>query len=192
MLMHMTDNFPTLRTERLLLRQFSANDLERVFLGLSHPEVIRYYGVNYADLESTQVQMDWFAELERSGTGIWWAICSPDNTVFYGAGGLNALNPTHRRAEVGFWLMPEYWGRGIMPEAMPLICDYGFTRLGLHRIEAQVETENTSCKKALTKLRFQHEGTMRDCEIKHGRFVSHDIYSRLSDDGPVLRTFAPK
>jgi len=176
----MTDMFPILRSERLLLRQFTANDLERVFKGLSHPEVIRYYGVEYADLESTQVQMDWFAELERTGTGIWWAVCSPDNAVFFGAGGLNNLNKTHRKAEVGFWLMPEYWGRGIMPEAMSLICDFGFVDLGLHRIEAQVETENISCKNALAKLRFQHEGTMRDCEIKHGKFISLDLYAKLS------------
>ena len=49
--------FPILKTERLLLRQFADTDLENVFKGLSHPKVIKYYGVNYQTLEATKEQM---------------------------------------------------------------------------------------------------------------------------------------
>lgn len=164
-----------------MLRQFTEGDLEHVFKGLSHPDIIRYYGVSYDSLEATKEQMAWFAGLEQTGTGIWWAVCSADNTTFYGAGGLNDLKQQHRKAEIGFWLFPEFWGKGIMTEAMPLICNYGFNMLGLHRIEGLVETGNTNCKKAMAKLDFVHEGTMKDCEIKNGKFISLDIYAKLSD-----------
>lgn len=63
---------------------------------------------------------------------------------------------------------------------MPLICGYGFEGMGLHRIEAFVETENLNCKKAIEKLGFQQEGTLRECEVKNGRFISLDIYARLN------------
>lgn len=66
-----------------------------------------------------------------------------------------------------------------MSEAMPLICDYGFNQLGLHRIEGYVDTENTNCKKTIGKLGFLCEGTMRECEIQDGRFISLDIYAKL-------------
>lgn len=168
-----------LKTERLLLRPFADHDLPMVFKGLSHPQVIPYYGVRYDSLEATKAQMEWFADLEKNGTGQWWAICSPDNRIFYGAGGLNQLNREHQKAEIGFWLLPEYWGRGLFAEAMPLILDYGFNTLGLHRIEGFVESENTNCKKAMAKLGFDHEGTMRDCEFKNGRFINLEIYARL-------------
>lgn len=175
----METNFPIITTERLLLRQFADSDLENVFRGLSQPDVIKYYGVSYQTLEATKAQMDFFADLEINGTGIWWAICSPDNRIFYGAGGLNSLSKEHQKAEIGFWLLPDFWGKGILAEAMPAICNYGFENLGLHRIEGIVETENLNCKKAMAKLDFRHEGTMRDCEIKNGQFISLDIYAKL-------------
>lgn len=175
----MSANFPILRTERLLLRQFAESDLENVFNGLSHPDIIKYYGVSYPTLEATKAQMEFFADLEKNETGIWWAVCSPDNQLFYGAGGLNSLSKEHKKAEIGFWLLPDYWGKGFMTEAMPLIWNYGFDKLGIHRIEGIVETENLLCKKAMEKLRFQHEGTMKECEIKNGKFISLDIYAKL-------------
>jgi ribosomal-protein-alanine N-acetyltransferase len=174
------NDFPIIKTDRLLLRQFINDDIDKVFAGLSHPDVIKYYGVSYHSLEATKRQMKFFSDLEVNETGIWWAVCSIDNKVFYGAGGLNSLSKEHKKAEIGFWLIPAFWGKGIMTEAIPLICDYGFNRLGLHRIEGIVETENINCKKALTKLEFQHEGTMKECEIKNGKFISLDIYAKIN------------
>lgn len=175
----MISEFPTIQTQRLLLRQFVESDLENIFKGLSHPAIIKYYGVNYATLEETKQQMKFFHDLEKNEAGIWWAICSLDNRIFYGAGGLNSLSKKHKKAEIGFWLIPDFWGQRIMKEVMPLICNYGFNNLQLHRIEGFVETENKNCKNAMAKLDFQHEGTMKDCEIKNGNFISLDIYAKL-------------
>lgn len=167
----------TIRTKRFLLRRITNEDINHIYQGLSHPEVIRYYGISFDSLEATKEQMDWFVKQEESGAGIWWAICSPDMLTFYGAGGLNDILPDHRKGEVGFWLLPEYWGKGIMQETMPEILKYGFEQLNLHRIEGFVENENLNCKKALEKLQFRYEGTMKECEFKDGRFISLDIYA---------------
>jgi len=70
-------------------------------------------------------------------------------------------------------------GKGLMTETMPLIFNHAFNNMGIHRIEGFVETENNNCKKALAKLQFKLEGTMKDCEIKNGKFISLDIYSKL-------------
>ena len=69
-----------------------------------------------------------------------------------------------------------------MNEAIPPICEYAFKELGLHRIESFVETENVNCKKVMKKFKFIHEGTMKDCEFKNGKFISLDIYSRIASD----------
>ena len=176
-----TIDFPIIKTERLLLRQFIASDLENVYKGLSDPEIIKYYGVSYKTLEDTKAQMQFFVDLEKEGTGIWWAVCSLDNKTFYGAGGLNSLNKVHKKAEIGFWLLTEFWGQGIMTEVMPIICNYGFDNLELHRIEGLVETDNLTCKKAMKKLDFKLEGTMKDCEVKNGKFISLDIYAKFKN-----------
>src|SRR5690606_23752606 len=133
-------------------------------------------------LAATKAQMKWFAELEKNESGIWWAICSKEDNSFLGAGGLNNLSKVHKKAEIGFWLLTENWEQGLMTETMPVIINHAFNSIGLHRIEGYVETENVSCKKALAKLEFKWEGTMQDCEIKNGKFISLDIYSKIKTE----------
>lgn len=172
-------DFPNLETGRLRLRQITEDDLENIFRGLSHPEVIKYYGVNYSNLEATWEQLEWYAELERTRSGVWWAITSAENGNFCGAIGFNNLKREHRKAELGFWLLPEYWGKGFIQEAMDPVLDHAFNGLKLHRIEAFVETENQSSQKALKKKGFLQEGILRDSEIKNGRFISVAVYALL-------------
>lgn len=178
----MKEVFPVLESERTVLRQFKAADLENVFKGLSDPAVIKYYGISFDTLEATKEQMAWFADLEKNEKGIWWAVCSKTDGSFLGAGGLNDMSKQNKKAEIGFWLLPENWGKGFMTETMPLIFDYAFNTIGLHRIEGFVETENVNCKKAVTKLNFKLEGTMRDCEVKNGQFISVNIYAKFADE----------
>ncbi len=181
----MHDNFPEITTSRFLLRRIVATDIENIFKGLSHPDVIRYYGISYTSLADTQAQMDWYAQLESTGTGIWWAIVSPDNSLFYGAVGLSSLHAQHKKAELGLWLLPDFWGQGIMPEVVPFVHSYAFEQLGLHRIEAMVEAENNNCKAVMRKLGFTYEGCMRDCEIKDGKFISLEMYALLRTSIPA-------
>lgn len=169
----------TLRTPRLLLRPITDADIHQVYEGLSHPDVIRYYGVSFDSLEATEEQMRWYSDLVKNGTGKWWAVCSPDGSEFYGAGGFNSWEQQHRKAEYGFWLLPEYWGKGFMKEASDLLLDYGFTEMKLHRIEGFVDSGNSKCQKALKKIGFEYEGTMRDCEIKDGAFLSVEVHAVL-------------
>lgn len=174
--------FPTLTTDRFVLRQFKSTDLENVYRGLSHPDVIKYYGISFDSLEATKEQISWFRDLEQKGTGIWWAICRKEDLHFLGAGGLNDLEKHNKKAEIGFWLLPENWGKGIMKEVMPVLCKYGFKNLGLHRIEGFVDSKNNNCINGLKKLDFDFEGTMRECEVKNGKYVSVDIYAAINKD----------
>jgi len=177
--LRMRKTFPTIQTAKFTLRQFVDSDLENVFLGLSDPAIIKYYGVNYTSLAATKAQMQWFKELEDTKTGIWWAIVSKDGAMFYGGIGLNNWSEMHRKAEIGFWLLPAHWGKGLMQEAVALVCDYAFNTANLHRVEAIVESANENCKKLMDKLHFEYEGTMRDCEIKNGNFISLATYAKF-------------
>jgi ribosomal-protein-alanine N-acetyltransferase len=138
--------------------------------------VIKYYGINFDSLEATKKQMIWFAEKKQ----IWWAICSLDNQIFYGAGGLSDINLKEKKAEIGLWLLPNFWGKGIMKEVLPLISDYGLKKLKLNRIEGFVETDNLNCKNAMAKLDFKNEGTIKDFEIKNGKSISVAVYAKTN------------
>ncbi|MEX2485756.1 MAG: GNAT family N-acetyltransferase [Brumimicrobium sp.] len=171
---------PILKSERFLIRPIKNSDLKYIFQGLSHPDVIRYYGVSFQSLEATKEQMEFYKNLLKTETGLFWAICSKENETFHGVGGFNNLSKEHKKAEVGFWLLPEYWGKGVMNETMPILCNYVFDQLHLHRIEGFIESGNLSCIKAIKKLGFSHEGTMKDCEVKNGKFISLEIYAKLN------------
>lgn len=173
---------PIIRTDKIMMRPFEETDLENVFNGLSNPEVIRYYGVSYDSMEACKEQMRWYKELQQNNTGAWWAICSLDNKVFYGASGVSGYSEKHHKAEIGYWLLPEFWSSGIITTAASLVCLYAFELFPLHRIEAIIEPENTSSKKVMQKLGFHYEGTMRDAEIKNGKYIDLEMYSRLITD----------
>lgn len=174
--------FPVYKTDRILLRKIISTDIENVFKGLSNPSVIKYYGVSYDTLESTKTQMSWFDEIVNNKTGIWWAICSPDNTIFYGAAGINNIDSAHKKAEIGYWLLPDYWGRGFVAEALSIICRYGFEKEKLHRIESFVETENQNSIKVMNALDFEHEGTLKECEIKNGKYINLHIFAKINQN----------
>ncbi len=120
--------------------------------------------------------MVWFADKKQ----MWWSICSLDNKICYGAGGLNDIDDKENKAEIGLWLLPDFWGKGIMKEALPLISDYGFEKIKLSRIEGFVEADNLNCKNAMSKLDFVNEGTMKDCEMKNGKLISVDVYGKTN------------
>ncbi len=59
---------------------------------------------------------------------------------------------------------------------------YGFNEMKLHRISAESEDDNAGSIGVLKKLGFTYEGTMKECEIKEGGFISLDLYAKLSAD----------
>jgi hypothetical protein len=58
--------FPILTTERFLLQQIVAEDQQFIFEGLSHPDVIRFYGVHYESFETTKAQMEWYDKMSAN------------------------------------------------------------------------------------------------------------------------------
>jgi len=172
--------FPVLTTEKLLLREIVPSDIDWIFRGLSDPEVNKYFGISFLTLEATQEQMDWYANMVKNDTGRCWAICSQDNDIFYGVCTLNFWKKEHRKAETGYWIFPQYWGKGIVPEAMEKVLAYGFSEMNLHRISAEVEDNNRASISVLKKMGFVYEGTLRECEIKNGRFINLEIHALLN------------
>ncbi len=178
----MNKEFSVLTTERLLLREILQEDIHMIYSGFSNPQVIKHFGISFLSLEATQEQMDWYANMIKNDTGRCWAICSANNDIFYGVCTLNFWNKVHRKAETGYWIFPQFWRKGIVSEAMQTIINYGFKEMNLHRISAEVEDDNPASKAVLKKLGFLHEGTMKQCEIKDGRFINLEIYALVEQN----------
>ena len=175
------------KTENFYLKEIESDDIENIFKGLSNHEITRYYDVHFSSLKETEEQMKWYRELKEEGTGIWWGIYQESDDEFCGAAGFNGRLAEHKKAEIGMWLLTEHWGKGILPEILTALFEYGFEKLDLNRIEGLVDHENSKCKRALEKIHFVHEGTLREYEIKDGRNVDLDVYAILKKDWKLIK-----
>jgi ribosomal-protein-alanine N-acetyltransferase len=171
--------FPQLTTENLLLRQIIPADQQFIFEGLSHPEVISFYGVQYSSYEATGAQMEWYRKMWTEGSDIPWKIVAKSSGEDAGVISVYNYKQEHNKAEVGFWLLPSCWNKGIASEALKAVIGYWQTAKKINRLEAFVEEDNNASAKLLEKMGFAYEGTMRDCEIKNGRYISLLIYALL-------------
>ncbi|HEX7847855.1 MAG TPA: GNAT family protein, partial [Chitinophagaceae bacterium] len=174
--------FPELHTERFYLKKILAADQAFIFKGLSDPEVIPFYGVRYDSFEATKAQMEFYNSIWEERTGCWWKIVDKTSNEPVGACGMNNYMPEHEKAEVGYWLLPSHWKKGIMPEVIPVMIGHLFKNWKLHRLEAVIEPGNDSSCRLSEKLGFTYEGTLREAEMKYGKRISLMVYSLLATE----------
>lgn len=104
-----------------------------------------------------------------------------------GACGIVSLNQVwweHRCAELGFWLGPDYWGRGWMTEAVGLLLGVAFRQLGLFRLYASCYADNHAARRVLEKNGFQLEGCLRQAVFKHGARRDYLLFGLLAPEYP--------
>ncbi len=89
----------------------------------------------------------------------------------------------HRQtAELGYYIAEEYWGKGIMTEAVRQICEYVFEKSDIIRIYAEPFAYNIASCRVLEKVGFQYEGTLRNNAIKNGKVIDMKMYSLLKTE----------
>jgi [ribosomal protein S5]-alanine N-acetyltransferase len=177
--------FPVLTTERLILRAVTPADAVPIFRIMSSPRVMRYFGSPpMQSIEEAHRRVEAIEEDFREQLGIRWAITLRSGGAFIGSGGFWRIVKPHYRAEVGYELAPEWWGKGIMPEALSAILGCGFTTLGLNSIEAQIAPANSGSRRVLEKLGFEQEGYFRQnyYEPETGEFTDTAVFGLPRSD----------
>src|SRR5690606_39641068 len=86
------------------------------------------------------------------------------------------------RAEIGFELSKEQWGKGIAAEAVEAIIRHGFQQMNFQRIEALIEPRNLASQKLVERLGFVREGLLRSYEYTCGKFDDLYMYSVLKQE----------
>lgn len=112
-------------------------------------------------------------------------------TVF-GGGSLHAIDLREGRASVGYWLAPAYRGRGIATRATVLMARWGFSELGLGRIELTSGPDNAASQRVAERVGFVCEGVLRShIPFKGGRRDSV-LFSLLPGDlSPLPGSLSP-
>lgn len=105
-----------------------------------------------------------------------------DNKVIGSIGVFRQENIHRQTAELGYYIAEEYWGRGIMTEAVKQICKYVFSKSDILRIYAEPFAYNIASCRVLEKAGFQYEGTLRSNAVKNGEVIDMTMYSLLKTE----------
>jgi [ribosomal protein S5]-alanine N-acetyltransferase len=86
-----------------------------------------------------------------------------------------------RSAEIGYWLSEEFWGRGIVTEALIAVTDHAFANYDLCRLYAHVFEWNGASARVLEKAGYQLEGRMRKSVTKDGQTIDQLMYAIIRE-----------
>jgi ribosomal-protein-alanine N-acetyltransferase len=173
--------FPNLETERLFLRRVDSNDIKEIFALRSNPETMKY--IPRPLVKTDEDALEHIAMIDSkidSNEGINWAITLKDNPKLIGVIGHYRIKPENYRAELGYMLLPEYHGQGIVSEAVKEAVKYGFQVMKLNSLEAIIDPDNYASAKVLEKNGFVKEAHLKEYEFFEGRFLDTVIYSILN------------
>lgn len=105
-----------------------------------------------------------------------------DGKVVGSIGIFRQANIHRQTAELGYYIAEEYWGKGMMTEAVKQICEYVFSQSDIIRIYAEPFAYNAGSCRVLEKAGFQYEGTLRRNAVKNGKIIDMKMYSLLKEE----------
>ena len=178
----------TLRTDRLLLRPLREADAPAIFAIRSDPTIMRYT----SSLPMTsQDQAEAFIARDTkdmaAGEILRLGLQRLEDDTVIGTCILFHLNAQCRRAEVGYELRHDAWGRGYMHEALVALLDFGFSELHFNRVEADIDPRNVASARSLERLGFAREGLLRQRWIVDGEVSDSALYGLLLTDWQARR-----
>lgn len=178
---HIKD-FPVIKTDRFNLVEINTCHLEDIFELYSDQKVTKYFDLKpLQTIEEAQNEIDFYKNRFKDNIGIRWGITFINKPELIGTIGFNKIIKNHK-GRIGYDLQSKHWGKGIMSEALEALIHFGFEKLNLNRIEAEVMQGNTRSEKLLTKLQFQKEGILKDWMYWSGNYYDITMFSLIKSD----------
>jgi ribosomal-protein-alanine N-acetyltransferase len=145
------EHFPTLTTERLILRQLAESDIQEIFLLRSDTLINKYLD---RPPSKTPEDATVFIKQIKKNSLTYWAITQKGNEKLVGTICLFEISDELKKCEIGYELLTEYQGKGIMTEAAKKVIEFANKTLGLTTIEAHTHQDNQSSVSLLEELKF--------------------------------------
>ena len=145
--------FPILTTERLTLRQLVINDEQEIFTLRSDSEINKYLD---RQISNTIDDARNFINKITENDSLYWAITLSDKNILVGTICLFGFSDENYKCEIGYELLTNFQGQGIMKEAVEKVIDYAFNTIKVKKIEAFMHRDNLSSIKLLEKFSFRN------------------------------------
>lgn len=149
-------NLPEIRTRRLLLRKLVLEDRDDLFEIYGDHEVMKFTDDDcFANCETVVEMLESVEKLFRAKASIEWGVEDLSSRKIIGTCGLHSFSSDCCAGEAGCLLARQFWGKGIMREAMVGVIGFARDSLGLKRLRADIEPENVRSIKLFTNLGFK-------------------------------------
>ncbi|MEY2196690.1 GNAT family N-acetyltransferase [Neobacillus sp. BF23-41] len=172
------------RSNRLILRQFSQQDVDSFYLYRSSPEVAKFQSwekYQYHDAELfVRKQSKWVPD--RPGTWFQFAIALVETNHLIGDCALHTLLDEPRIVEIGFTLAEEHQGNGYASEAVRALLCYVFNGLRKHKAIAFTDVRNEKSIRLLERVGMRREGHLLENYMSKGQWVDEYQYSLLQSE----------
>jgi ribosomal-protein-alanine N-acetyltransferase len=173
--------FPFLTTERLRFRQLAPEDVNEVFKLRSDERVNKFIArTQCKTIEEAGAFINKINRGINNNDCIYWAITFKNDSRLIGTICLWNIQPENYRAEIGYELIPDFWRKGIMKEAIPKVVEYGFETMKLHSLEANLDPDNLQSVMLLEKNGFIKEGHFKESTYFNGKFSDILVYSLVN------------
>lgn len=151
-------------TSRLIIRELSLDDIKHMYQIYQEPEVRKYIDDidDYLEIELEKHRAYIKNVYQFYGYGYWGVFNKTDGTLIGRCGIQNNVIDGNLEIELGYLLDVNHWGYGYAIECTKATLEYAFYHLGIHRIVAVIDTQNTRSMKVAS-----HIGMSIEKEIKH-------------------------
>jgi [ribosomal protein S5]-alanine N-acetyltransferase len=175
--------FP-IETERLLLREFRADDEQDIHAYASDPEVVRLmiWGPNSPEMTKVYLTGVLKAQEQWPRPDVGLAIELKSEQRLIGSIELRIKDDANRAADFGYVLNRRYWGCGYMTEAARAVLDAAFRQLGLHRVWATCDTRNRASYRVMEKLGMRREAHFCKDVMEKGEWRDSYLYAVLAEE----------
>lgn len=157
------------------LRPWQKDDLGRLVDLANNPKIAANLMDRFPHPYTTESGEN-FINMALSGHPVSVLAITLEEDVVGGIGIHPQMDVYRKNAELGYWLAEEYWGRGIITEAIKLIIPYAFDNFDINRIYARPFGGNIASQKVLEKNGFHLEATLKGTFFKNGQYLDELIY----------------
>ena len=170
--------FPELKTKRLLLRQVMPTDAKLVMRIRGNEEAMRYIPRPRANtVEDALAVVKMLTDGINDGKSINWAIANINEPAeIFGIMGYVNFYLEQNKAEIGYMLYPDYWGKGYVPEAILEVERFGFEQINLQAIEAKIDPRNDNSRKILLRNNYQFDRLVKKEMTFQGEDLDSEYY----------------
>src|SRR6186997_3129704 len=149
--------FPILTTERLTLRQLVTNDEQEIFTLRSDSEINKYLDRQISNtIDDARNFINKVNENINKSDSLYWAITLSDKNILVGTICLFGFSDENYKCEIGYELLTNFQGQGIMKAAVEKVIEYAFNTIKVQKIEAFMHRDNLSSIKLLEKFSFRN------------------------------------